>query len=62
VGQFAGYIACDPNSKSELAVPMFDGDGELRAVLDMDSEFLAAFDATDVKYCERLAARLTGAW
>jgi L-methionine (R)-S-oxide reductase len=62
VDTFEGHIACDPNSKSELAVPMFDGNGELRAVLDMDSQFLNAFDSTDVKYCERLAARLAGKW
>jgi L-methionine (R)-S-oxide reductase len=62
VGKFQGHIACDVNSKSELCVPLFDGSGSVRAVLDMDSENLNAFDATDVKYCERLAARLTGLW
>jgi L-methionine (R)-S-oxide reductase len=62
VGKFAGHIACDSNSKSELAVPLFDGSGSVRGVLDMDSEFMDGFDGTDVKYCERLAARLTGLW
>jgi len=62
VGKFPGHIVCDTNSKSELCVPLFDGSGSVRAVLDMDSEFLDAFDGTDVKYCERLAARLTGMW
>jgi putative methionine-R-sulfoxide reductase with GAF domain len=31
-------------------------------VLDMDSDTVNAFDETDVKFCERLAARLTGMW
>ena len=62
VEKFDGHIACDANSKSELCVPLFDGSGSVRAVLDMDSDSLNAFDATDVKYCERLAARLTGMW
>jgi len=62
VGKFPGHIACDPNSKSEICVPLFDGSGSVRAVLDMDSETLNAFDDTDAKYCERLAARLTGIW
>jgi L-methionine (R)-S-oxide reductase len=62
VEKFPGHIACDVNSKSELCVPLFDGSGSVRAVLDVDSEFPDAFDETDVKYCERLAARLTGMW
>lgn len=62
VEKFPDHIACDANSKSELCVPLFDGSGSVRAVLDMDSEKLNDFDATDVKYCERLAARLTGIW
>jgi GAF domain-containing protein len=62
VEKFPGHIACDAASRSELCVPLFDGSGSVRAVLDLDSETLNAFDETDVKYCERLAARLTGMW
>jgi L-methionine (R)-S-oxide reductase len=62
VTKFEGHIACDPNSKSELVIPVFDGDGAVRAVLDMDSETPDAFDAVDVRYGERLAARLAGMW
>jgi GAF domain-containing protein len=62
VSAFAGHIACDPDSRSELAVPFFDGAGEVRAVLDVDSDRPDAFDPTDVTYCERLAARFTGLW
>src|SRR4029079_7840829 len=34
VTQFPGHIACDANSKSEIVVPVFDGNRELIAVLD----------------------------
>ena len=47
VSQFPGHIACDPNSKSEIVVPVFDPDGKLIAVLDVDSDRLDAFDEED---------------
>src|SRR5438094_9585507 len=42
VHQFPGHIACDPNSKSEIVVPVLDRDGALIAVLDVDSDRLDA--------------------
>jgi L-methionine (R)-S-oxide reductase len=62
VHAFEGHIACDPDSRSELVVPVFDGNGAVRAVLDMDSDRPAAFDAIDIRYAERLAARLANLW
>jgi L-methionine (R)-S-oxide reductase len=62
VHAFEGHIACDPDSKSELVVPVFDGNGTVRAVLDMDSDRPDAFDAIDIRCTERLAARLTRMW
>lgn len=62
VHAFEGHIACDPDSKSELVVPVFDGNGAVRAVLDMDSDRPAAFDAVDIRYAERLAALLARMW
>jgi len=47
VHAFPGHIACDSRSKSEIVVPVFDGDGALAAVLDVDSDQLDAFDADD---------------
>ncbi len=58
VHQFPGHIACDPRSRSEIVVPVFDHEGRLRAVLDLDSREPAAFDETDRRYLERLAWRL----
>lgn len=47
VHAFPGHIACDSRSNSEIVVPVFDADGRLVAVLDVDSTELAAFDQTD---------------
>ncbi|WP_324806920.1 GAF domain-containing protein [Sphingomonas sp. LY29] len=55
VHAFPGHIACDAASRSELVVPIVR-DGELLAVLDLDSPTPARFDAEDEAGCVRLAA------
>jgi L-methionine (R)-S-oxide reductase len=60
VHQFPGHIACDPNSKSEIVVPVFDRDGALIAVLDVDSDRLAAFDEEDQRGLERIVGLFAG--
>ena len=52
VEQFPGHIACSSESKSEIVVPVFDHDGKVMAVLDIDSERLATFEDVDRKYLE----------
>ena len=59
VEQFPGHIACSSESKSEIVVPVFDGDGKVTAVLDIDSEHLATFDDTDRRYLEEICRLLT---
>lgn len=54
VERFPGHIACDARSRSEIVVPVFDRDGVLIAVLDVDSERLAAFDEIDRSGLERI--------
>ena len=54
VTKFPGHIACDPNSKSEIVVPVFDRERELIAVLDVDSDRLGAFDEDDRAGLERI--------
>ena len=49
-------IACDASSKSEIVVPVFAPDGELIAVLDVDSDRLDAFDEEDRAGLERIVA------
>jgi len=47
VHAFPGHIACDSRTNSEIVIPVFDADGALAAVLDVDSEQADAFDETD---------------
>ncbi|MFN3582553.1 GAF domain-containing protein [Phenylobacterium sp.] len=54
VHAFPGHIACDSRSASEIVVPVFDGEGRLIAVLDVDSEEKAAFDETDRTWLETI--------
>ena len=54
VEQFPGHIACSSLSRSEIVVPVFADDGEVKAVLDIDSAELATFDDTDRKFLENI--------
>lgn len=58
VNQFPGHIACDPNSKSEIVVPLFRGD-DLIAVLDIDATQLNAFDDEDARGLARILGLFT---
>lgn len=58
VHQFPGHIACDPNSKSEIVVPVFDRAGELIAVFDVDSDRYDTFDPIDQRYLEQIMSWL----
>lgn len=57
VDAFAGHIACDGASRSEIVVPIIRY-GELLGVLDVDSPSLARFDDIDRDGLERLVALL----
>lgn len=56
VNAFPDHIACDPNSKSEIVVPVFDAQRELIAVLDVDASELDAFDEEDRAGLERIVS------
>ena len=58
VDAFPGHIACDSRSKSEIVACVFDRDGQLAAVLDVDSTDLDAFDAADQAGLEAICADL----
>jgi GAF domain-containing protein len=60
VHAFPGHIACDAASASELVVPIVR-DGELLAVLDLDSPNKGRFDAEDEAGCVALGAILARA-
>ena len=53
VEKFPGHIACSSLSRSEIVIPIFKND-EVVAVLDVDSEALDHFDATDEKYLKEI--------
>ncbi|MCC9136612.1 GAF domain-containing protein [Pontibacter silvestris] len=60
VEAFPGHIACSSDSKSEIVVPVIK-DGEVKLVLDVDSDKLNDFDETDQKYLEQLM-KLVESW
>ena len=66
---FLGHIACSSLSRSEIVVPLWksapevtagepSAAGEVVGVLDIDSRELAAFDATDAFYLEKIAKKI----
>lgn len=57
VDQFPGHIACSSASRSEIVVPIFK-EGEVIAVLDIDSAQLGTFDQTDRRYLEQVVEML----
>ena len=57
VEEFPGHIACSSESRSEIVVPVFQGD-DIIAVLDIDSRELATFDDTDRRWLEEVVKSL----
>ena len=57
VDAFPGHIACSSLSRSEIVVPI-KRNGEVIAVLDIDSKDLATFDEVDKKYLEDVVSVL----
>lgn len=55
VHQFAGHIACDAASNSEIVLPV-RLQGQIIAVLDIDSPSLARFDEEDKAGLEQLVS------
>lgn len=54
VTTFPGHITCDARSRSEIVVPVTGRSGALLAVLDIDSDQVAAFDDDDRQGLERI--------
>lgn len=57
VDKFPGHIACSSLSKSEIVVPVKQGE-DIIAVLDIDSAELNTFDHTDRHYLEEIVSML----
>ncbi|MDO2951464.1 GAF domain-containing protein [Aeromonas simiae] len=61
VHQFAGHIACDAASNSEVVIPVRH-QGRVVAVLDIDSPLFSRFDANDAAGLEGIVAMLERGW
>jgi GAF domain-containing protein len=55
VHAFPGHIACDSASNSEIVVPLFDKEGNVVGVLDVDSPIISRFDENDKNGLEAFA-------
>ncbi|MDX1747666.1 MAG: GAF domain-containing protein, partial [Halobacteriales archaeon] len=58
VDAFPGHIACSSTTRSEIVVPVMDADGNVVAVLDVDSDDPAAFDDVDREQLEAICRML----
>ncbi len=58
VDQFPGHIACSSASRSEIVLPLIKNN-KVIAVLDVDSEHLNHFDATDELYLSNILNLIT---
>ena len=59
VEAFPGHIACSSSSKSEIVVPVFNRNGSVEMVLDVDSAELNTFDDVDAYWLEKITALIT---
>jgi L-methionine (R)-S-oxide reductase len=58
VEAFPGHIACSSSTRSELVLPVWDGEGRLLGVFDLDSDTPAAFTAEDEAWLVPLLAEV----
>ncbi|RLN77527.1 hypothetical protein BBJ28_00014923 [Nothophytophthora sp. Chile5] len=61
VHQFPGHIACDGASESELVVPVFDKQGEVIALIDLDCPQKNGFSADDERSLVEVARLISEA-
>ena len=54
------FIACFPSTRSEIVVPIRAGDGRVMGEIDIDSDWLDAFDDRDRELLESIASELAG--
>ena len=58
VDTFADHIACSSSTRSELVLPVWNAEGKLLGVLDLDSNTPAAFTAEDEAWLVPLLAEV----
>ena len=52
------HIACSSSTLSEVVVPVKDSEGNVVAVLDLDSDLPAAFSSEDIEFTEQVCEYL----
>ena len=59
VDEFPDHIICNAASKSEIVIPVFDAQGEVSLILDVDSDKLQDFDEIDKTYLTQIIQLIT---
>jgi GAF domain-containing protein len=54
VDEFPGHIACAAESRSEIVLPIFEKNGEVFGVLDIDSDRLNDFSEVDAEGLKKI--------
>lgn len=54
VHAFPGHIACDSRSKSEITLPVFDRQRQIKAIFDVDSDRFNSFNEVDQSQLETI--------
>ncbi|MFG5381171.1 GAF domain-containing protein [Yoonia sp. R2-816] len=62
VDAFPGHIACASSTRSELVLPVFDGNGDVIAVFDIDSDQPDAFDQADADALATILRDVFSTW
>jgi len=60
VDAFPGHIACASSTRSEIVLPVFNAQGDLIAVFDIDSDQPDAFTETDARELALILADVFG--
>ena len=58
VDAFPGHIVCAASTRSEIVVPVRDGQGAIIGVLDIDSDQPSAFTSKDASILEQIVAEV----
>jgi hypothetical protein len=58
VSKAAHHIACSSETQAEIVLPVFGRNGEVIAVLDIDSTEANVFDGIDAMYLERICKQV----
>ncbi|MCT8158460.1 GAF domain-containing protein [Pseudoruegeria sp. SHC-113] len=58
VDAFPGHIACASSTRSELVLPVWNGQGDLLGVFDLDSDLPGAFTEADAEALAGILARV----